>query len=112
MTPPPEPRWVPSSRPPIPSDLYEFYWGSEKLFVLLSHSPLRGFPVPEGLRVKFPWFAGDLSADENPHAGLTITGRRLDAPSAPPRCEGPQPRMGYATKPGEMATRRALSCPP
>jgi hypothetical protein len=93
VTRPPTPRFVPSAlhvAQPSPS---EFYFGSEKLWVILPNRLLRGVAGTNGRRqVKFPWFAEDLAQEESRSPGLAISGRRLDAKAPPSTLMDPRLR--------------------
>ncbi len=65
------------------------FFGSAGLWVDLRGSLWHGVPVPEGFRVKFPWFAQDLGPSDAQHPDLSVSGRRLDAGSLPLKFEGP-----------------------
>lgn len=89
VTQPPQPAFVPPA--PFPAQPSEsFYLGSEKLWTAVWKGPWRGVPVPGGgHRVKLPWFAEDIGAEESRTPAISVTGRRLDATALPLGVEGP-----------------------
>src|SRR6185312_1949600 len=70
--PPPQPFVPPSPHPARPFEPMEggqasrFYFGSEKLWVTLVRGTWQGTSTPDGARrVKFVWFADDLTTEES-----------------------------------------------
>lgn len=103
-TPPPDPAFVPPApHPRIRSGSY--YVGSEKLWVFLPTTAMSGSFTASGIRVKFPWFAGDLTSDDA--QTLQVSGRRLDGSAPPLALEGPH----YAQTGDRNALTSALLFP-
>ena len=87
VTQPPKPAFVPP--PPYSEDRSPgFFLGSPTLWTSVRDA-VQGVPLPEGgKRVKWPWFATGLSAEEKTDPAIFITGRRLDAKAQPLGVEG------------------------
>ena len=84
VTTPPEPAFVPPSPYRNAGSDRAFYVGTAKLWVLVHAGPWRGLPLwPEGYRQKIVWWSEGYQAKDDPTPAISITGRRLDAPSPP-----------------------------
>ncbi len=72
------------SASPGPGNLRGHWFGTDKLWTNLPGYWTDSWPTDRGyLQNKIVWFSSEFPGLEEPHPTLTITGRRLDGPSAP-----------------------------
>ena len=64
-----------------------FFFGSDKIWTLLSGHPWKGIPAADGLRLKVPWFAAGLKPEEQMNPQISISGRCLNHAEAHMRVE-------------------------
>lgn len=84
VTTPPEPPFMPPAPYRNAPFGRAFLIGTAKLWVMVYAGPWRGLPVwPEGYRQKIAWWSEGYQAKADPTPAISITGRRLDAPSPP-----------------------------
>ena len=84
VTTPPKPFFVPPTPYPATTSGGSFYFGTPKLWALVWKSPWRGLALwNEGYRQKIFWWSEGYDWKQDPQPALSVTGKRLDAPTAP-----------------------------